>query len=590
MKQLFIITSTEHSLLYSLFYVVAFLVSAGIFIFVGLRKKYPVSTRLLITLIGVLFFIIGNKLITLNSVGWQQLLTGNGLPETGRSVLGGILGLVAGLLIAKHWLKFNLPVLDNLAFALPIGMAITRLGCLFGGCCYGTVTTLPWAVQYGNNFKVFRIQSANMQIPDTSAFSLPMHPTQIYDLLFCLIICILIYLTKKKWKASGSRLLFSILCYAIFRFVNEFFRDSSMIGRLGEVFLGIKMIQWMILFSISIIAFLLFYRETKMSGDSFQVEKEYQINFQREFLLFLSAPVFLALTFNQLAPFEILTLTFFITLLLTIYFYHIFCQLFTPHLRLIVPLFLFFSLLTMSQINMESGKMVSSVAGNNGWFSINAFGSGGSYPEKYFDCNGNVTEILKRNYSTLGAGISYHYKPTDYRHLTISSNLYSDTDHSNEPNGSSYQSTAFNLMASFSGIYAGGTIGFSVGAWEKEANKFMPVIGGWAGKKDEIFVEANFLNDYHLMGPPGIIQFGIGSGFGQVDKSVGRAGLSIMPGLMWSPSYVLGGYFAADIQIKDKYTLKPSLFVGRELGGSLSLQMHLGKNRWKSKTQSSMDN
>jgi len=414
-----------------------------------------------------------------------------------------------------------------------------------------------------------------------------MHPTQIYDLLFCLIICLLVYLTRKIWKATGSRLLFAILCYSIFRFVNEFFRDSSMIGQLGEMFLGIMIIQWIILCSASIIAFILFYRETRIPIGFFQVEKNYQINFHREFLLFLSAPVFLALSYGWLAPFEILTLTFFIALLLTIYLYHIYCQIFTPNLRWIVPLFLFFSLLTMSQVNMDNSKKISTTD-NKGWFSIIAFGSGGSYPDKHFDCNGNVTEILKRNYSTMGAGISYHYKPTDYRHLTISSNIFSDTNSSNEQYGSSYRSTAFNFIASFSGRYAGGTLGLSVGAWEIEANKYMPIIGGWIGKKEDFFVETNIMTDYHLMGPPGGIQIGIGSGFGQVDKSIGRAGISIMPsiGLFGDKPYTLGGYFAADILIKDKFTLKPSLFVGREFGGSIGLQMHIGKDKWKSKTQS----
>ena len=270
MKNLFIITTTEHSFLYGLFYVAAFLISAGIFVFSGLKRKYPVSTWLLITLFGILFFIVGNKLITLNEVGWQQLLKGNGLPETGRSVLGGILGLVFGLLIAKRWLKFDRPVLDNMAYALPIGLAITRLGCLLGGCCYGTATKLPWAVQYGNNFKVFHMQTAHMQIPDTSALSLPIHPTQIYDLLYCLIICLLVYLTRKTWKASGSRLLFAILCYAIFRFFNEFFRDSMMLGQLGETFWGIKIIQWLILAAACIIAFILFYRESRPKTDCIQ--------------------------------------------------------------------------------------------------------------------------------------------------------------------------------------------------------------------------------------------------------------------------------------------------------------------------------
>jgi len=161
MKHLFIITTSEHSFLYGLFYLVAFVVSAGIFIFAGLSKKYPVSTWLLITLFGVLFFIIGDKLITINASGWLQFFKGNGLPETGRSVLGGLLGLIAGLLIAKYWLKFDRPVLDNMAYALPIGFVITRFGCLLGGCCYGAATNLPWALQYGPNFKVFQLQAAH---------------------------------------------------------------------------------------------------------------------------------------------------------------------------------------------------------------------------------------------------------------------------------------------------------------------------------------------------------------------------------------------------------------------------------------------
>lgn len=584
MKNLFIITTTEHSFLYSLFYVAAFLVSAGIFIFAGLRKKYPPSTWLLITLIGVLFFIIGNKLITLDAADWQQLIKGNGLPETGRSLLGGILGLIAGLLIAKRWLNFELPVLDNLAYALPIGIAITRLGCLFGGCCYGTATSLPWAVQYGNNFQVFHVLAANLQIPETSALSLPLHPTQIYDLLFCLIIGLLVFLTRKTWKASGSRFLFAILCYAIFRFVNEFFRDSYLTGQWGEPFIGIKFVQWMILVAICILVLILRYRETRIRPEISQPQKRHEEDFQREVLLFLSVPLFLALTYNQLAPFEMLTLTFFTILLLSLYFYQLYCQIITPQLRLIVPLFLIFSLLTMSQVNVDQNKKASE-KGYKGWFSIQAFGSGGSFPDKHFDCNGNVTEILKRNYSTQGVGFSYHYKPTINRNLTVSTNLFNNSDRSDDPNEPSYQSNAMNMMASYSGRNAGVTLGFSTGAWEAEANPIIPVIGAWIGKRDELFVESNFMTNYHLMGTPGISQFGIGSGFGQVDRSVGRAGLSVMPsiGLFGDKSYVLGGYFAGDFQIKDKYTLKPSVFVGREFGASLSLQMHLGKDRWKSK-------
>lgn len=582
MTHLFIITTSEHSFLYGLFYLAAFIVSAGIFILAGLRKKYPVSTWLLITLFGVLFFIIGNKLITIDAAGWQQLFKGNGLPETGRSVLGGILGLIAGLLIAKRWLKFDRPVLDNLAYAIPIGFIITRFGCLFGGCCYGTATNLPWALQYGSNFKVFQFQVAHLHVPATSAFSLPLHPTQIYDMLFCLIILLLVYFTRKTWKASGSQFLFVILCYSFFRFINEFFRDSTVIGQLGETYLGIKMVQWMILGASSIIALIFVYRESRQPTESFQVEKLHPINFHREFLLFICIPIFLVSTNNWLAPFEILTLTFFMILLLSVYSYHIYFKVITLQLRWTYPLLLLFSLLTMSQVNVDKADKIST-KGNKGWFSIDAFGSAGSYPDKHFDCYGNVTEILKRDYSTLGVGASYHNKPTDNRHLTISTNIYFDADRSDIPTEYSYQSTAFNILASYSTMYAGGTLGLSSGA--ASGSDWFPAVGLWVGRKDYIFVESNMMANYHLMGPPGVFQIGIGSGFGQVDNSVGRVGLSIVPG-GWDPGYVLGGYFAGDILIKDKFTLKPSLFVGTEFGGSIGLQMHFGKDKWKSRAES----
>ena len=583
MKHLFIITTSEHSFLYGLFYFSAFVIAAGLFIFSGLRKKYPVSTWLLITLFGILFFIIGNKLITINAAGWHQLIKGNGLPETGRSVLGGILGLIAGLLIAKSWLKFDRPVLDNLAYAIPIGFVLTRFGCLFGGCCYGTETNLPWALKYGTNFKVFQLQAAHLQIPASSTLSLPLHPTQVYDMLFCLVICLLVFLTRKTWKASGSRFLFVILCYTIFRFVNEFFRDSSVIGHLGETFWGIKILQWMLFGATIIIAFTLVYRETRQETVPFQEKKSYNVNFYKEFLLFTSVPVFMVLTDHWLAPFEVLTLTLFMILLLSVSFYQIYLKIVTPQLRWIFPLLLLFSLLTMSQMNLEKSKKISKKA-HNGWFSIDAFGSAGSYPDKHFDCDGNVTEILKREYSTLGAGVSYHYKPTDNRHLTFSTNIFVDVDRSDLPNQYSYQSTAFNILASYSTLYFGGTLGLSVGSWEGVANEYAPDIGLWIGRKDQIFVETNIMSNYHLMGPPGGFQVGIGSGFGQVDHSVGRIGLSIMPGV-FDPGYVLGGYLAGDILIKDRYTLKPSLFVGSEFGGSIGLQMHLGKDRWKSNSE-----
>jgi phosphatidylglycerol:prolipoprotein diacylglycerol transferase len=61
------------------------------------------------------------------------------------SVLGGILGAVIFMLRNK------MPVLrsfDILAAALPLGMAIGRIGCLLNGCCFGGVTDVSWGIVF----------------------------------------------------------------------------------------------------------------------------------------------------------------------------------------------------------------------------------------------------------------------------------------------------------------------------------------------------------------------------------------------------------------------------------------------------------
>ncbi|HNS47238.1 MAG TPA: hypothetical protein PKH94_08375, partial [Bacteroidales bacterium] len=114
MPALIIIAPSHGSELYILFYVAAFLVATGILLFQGIRNRYPVRTWLLITLFGILCFIIGNKAITIAPLEWIQLFKSHSLPDSGRSILGGIVGLTAGLMIAQRWLKFNRPVVDHL--------------------------------------------------------------------------------------------------------------------------------------------------------------------------------------------------------------------------------------------------------------------------------------------------------------------------------------------------------------------------------------------------------------------------------------------------------------------------------------------
>jgi hypothetical protein len=290
------------------------------------------------------------------------------------------------------------------------------------------------------------------------------------------------------------------------------------------------------------------------------------------------------MTSGWLEPFEKLTLWFFLTPLILVWLHDIYHRLTVPELRWKAPLILLISAVTMSQVNINQNTEPLTQK-YKGWWSMGVNGSLGKFPEKRFDCNGKLKETIVRDYSTWGVGIAYHNKPKMNHHLTAGINAYSATDLSDDPDEIDYRSPALNVFVSYDTRYVGGNIGVNY-FFDQDFNigYITPTIDLWMGMKDMIFGEFKVMTDYYLIGRPGLIQVGVGSGFGQVDRSMGRAGLCIEPGGWFGDqAYISGGYFAGDILIKKIVTLKPTLFVGSEIGGSLGLQLHLGKGRWKAK-------
>jgi len=261
MKSLFTIT-TEQQGLFSLFYLLAFLIGILILIFEGRRRKYPMSSWVFIIASGVIFFIVGNKLFTYSFWQLEQLFTEHSLLNNGgKTVLGGIVGGIFGFVLAKKILNFKAPVLDTVAIMLPIVMAVQRVGCLMAGCCYGKPTHLPWGIQYGAGTSPFHNHVNSGLISHHETVSLAVHPTQLYQIIFCLLIAFIVWRSRKIWKSSGSLFLLSIALYAIFRFGSEFLRDPHANLWAGEIIIGLKIVQWGLLAAILVIIGLLFSKE-----------------------------------------------------------------------------------------------------------------------------------------------------------------------------------------------------------------------------------------------------------------------------------------------------------------------------------------
>lgn len=132
---------------------------------------------------------------------------------------GGLLLAIAAA--ALYIVKKRLPALvmaDLAAPGIALGQAIGRLGCLSAGCCYGKPTRMPWGIVFRNQYSY-----DNVGVP----LNVPLHPTQIYDLIGSL--CLFVFLMRRlAGKHAGGQIMLEYLAlYSCLRFFIEFFRDDD---------------------------------------------------------------------------------------------------------------------------------------------------------------------------------------------------------------------------------------------------------------------------------------------------------------------------------------------------------------------------
>lgn len=129
---------------------------------------------------------------------------------TGKSIVGGLVGGYLGILIVKKIKRIsNFRCGNYIAPAVALGMAVGRIGCFLTGCCYGIETSLPIGVDFGDG--ISRI------------------PTQLIEVIFCLILFGYLFYKQKTDKNLIPGILFKelVLDYFVFRFLIEFIRETN---------------------------------------------------------------------------------------------------------------------------------------------------------------------------------------------------------------------------------------------------------------------------------------------------------------------------------------------------------------------------
>ena len=165
-------------------------------------------------LIGArLFYVIGNwSQFAAHPLQLLEFWDLNGLVFYG-GLLGGALAVM--LLIRMRRLPFW-TFADMVGLVLPLGMAITRVGCFLNGDSFGKASGLPWAVTFPEGTRL------TMGIT-----ALRVHPVQIYELLLDLVLFAFLLFYRKYEKRDGNIFLLFLIGYSTIRFFMEFLRAHA---------------------------------------------------------------------------------------------------------------------------------------------------------------------------------------------------------------------------------------------------------------------------------------------------------------------------------------------------------------------------
>jgi prolipoprotein diacylglyceryltransferase len=198
---------------HDVFSVVAVVVGFAIY-WVELRRRGWLDGRIALVSLGVLLGgLVGARIVT----GWESVDDMGRAIDAGaplsyvlmhgnKSVVGALIGGFVGGVLTKRSLGYRRSTGDAYVLALPIAMAIGRVGCYLTELPLGTPTTLPWAV---------------------TVDGVSMHPSMLYEIGFYLLAIPILLWARPRVPVQGDLLKAFLLTAAVFRFGVEFVRGNE---------------------------------------------------------------------------------------------------------------------------------------------------------------------------------------------------------------------------------------------------------------------------------------------------------------------------------------------------------------------------
>ena len=167
----------------------------------------PLANANFVVLVGLLLgAAIGNKAVFLVERPDVALAIWQGhLAWPGQSIVGGLLGGLVGVEIAKWLSGQTRSTGDALVLPLVIGIVVGRIGCFLAGLhddTYGLPTTLPWGVDLGDG--------------------VPRHPSPLYEIGFLLVLGAALWRARDRLAtAPGLQFKLFLAAYLLWRLVGD---------------------------------------------------------------------------------------------------------------------------------------------------------------------------------------------------------------------------------------------------------------------------------------------------------------------------------------------------------------------------------
>lgn len=580
-------------LLYQVFYVLAFLVIYLILIYEGYRRKFPLVIWILLLASIRIAEVAGSKLFSYTWTDWQFMIQNHILiqnPE--KTMFGGALVAVIVYFIARYFLKFRESVWDTIAYVLPAGTMISSVGCFFYGCCFGTQSDLPWAVQYPVMSLAHYQQFESGLLTNNDLWSNPVHPVQLYESLGALLVLFLVFRFRKQWKANGSLLLSSLILFAIVRFVLEFFRDPLSNKTGGEMFWIFKQVQWQYLIFTAIMTLLLFWREKSFTSMP-EIRKSPLPGLNTQIAYLLSLVLIFLMLHKWFTLPEIIALN--VALLPAVFLvghevYKTFASLrfkWVYALSVILPLFLMSQTVPQAQIDTTAVKKY------NTYHTVGAGFATGNYTDERFNFTGSGcdmvsnTEYFDQKYTAFGGGYSYTKITPDKREMIrYGANIYlADYEQLAVTSGKndSVFIVGINPYISYDtrwiGIGGGlhiGNLAYTSGDLHKETSD-MPQKGYFktpvfpqfyfrVGPVQYFFADFHIADQFPVSSPGLAFQTGIGSGFGLKNGTNLRFGFSFLEDASL--------YTSLYLPVADRLVIEPLyMWTSKDIAGSYPVKL-----------------